>query len=164
MIILNQLCLYPKMAGSHRIKNILLIEDTRSYQDLMLVAFEENKIYHNLHIVSNGEDALLFLRQQRKYSDSPRPDLIILDLDLPAMHGHELLKVIKQDINLKLIPVIVFTSSSEQKDILESYKLKANCYVNKPYDLDDFLAVVKKSLNFWLKFSKLPKDRYGNLE
>ena len=150
------------MIGSKFIKNILLIEDTPSCQDLMLVAFEENKINHNLHIVNNGEEALLFLKKQRKYANSPRQDLIILDLDLPKMHGHELLKVIKQDLCLKLIPVIVFTSSNEQKDIWESYNLKANCYVSKPYDLDDFLTVVKKSLNFWLKFSQLPQNISGN--
>ena len=143
--------------GSKLIKNVLLVEDNPSYQDLMLVAFEENDIDHNLHIVSNAEDALLFLRQDRKYRDSPSPDIIILDLDLPRMHGHELLKIIKKDIKYKLIPVIVFTSSNHQKDILESYNLKANCYLSKPYELDDFLAIVQKSLNFWLNFSKLPE-------
>ena len=147
------------MANSQLIKNILLVEDNPSYQDLMLVAFEENDIEHNLHIVSNGEEALLFLQQKKKYSNSPRPDLILLDLDLPGMHGHELLKIVKQDINLKLIPVIVFTSSSQQQDILASYNLKANCYLSKPYDLDDFLAIVQKSLNFWLNFSKLPENK-----
>ena len=147
-----------KMVSSQLIKNVLLVEDNPSYQDLMLVAFEENDIAHNLHIVGNGEEALLFLKQQKRYFDSPRPDLILLDLDLPGMHGHELLKIIKQDTKLKLIPVIVFTSSSQQKDITKSYKLKANCYLSKPYNLDDFLAVVQKSLNFWLNFSILPED------
>lgn len=146
------------MASYQIIKNVLLVEDNPSYQDLMLVAFEENNIDHNLHIVSNAEKALLFLQQQEEYFDSPRPDLILLDLDLPKIHGHEFLKIIKQDLKLKLIPVIVFTSSIQQKDILESYSLKANCYLNKPYNLDDFLAVVQKSLNFWLNFSKLPED------
>lgn len=140
------------------IKNILLIEDNPSYQDLMLVAFEENNIAHNLHIVNNGEEALFFLHRQKEYSDSPRPDIIILDLNLPGIHGHELLKIIKQDRKLKIIPVIVFTSSSQPNDIVESYNLKANCYISKPYDLEDFLALVQKSLNFWLRFSKLPED------
>ena len=152
---MNYVCL--KMVGSKLIKNVLLVEDNPSYQDLMLVAFEENDIDHNLHIVSNAEDALLFLRQAQKYRDYPSPDIIILDLDLPRMHGHELLKIIKKDLKYKLIPVIVFTSSNHQKDILESYNLKANCYLSKPYELDDFLAVVQKSLNFWLNFSQLPE-------
>lgn len=145
------------MVISKVIKNVLLVEDNASYRDLMRVAFEENQIAHKLHTVNNAEEALSFLQQQEKYANAPRPDLIMLDLDLPKMHGHELLKIIKQDINLKLIPVIVFTSSLQQKDILESYNLKANCYLNKPYNLDDFLAVVQKSLNFWLNFSKLPQ-------
>ncbi len=146
------------MVSSQIIKNVLFVEDNPSYRDLMLVAFEENEIAHNLHMVSNAEEALLFLQQQEAYANAPRPDLIMLDLDLPKMHGHELLKIIKQDLKLKLIPVIVFTSSIEQKDILESYNLKANCYLNKPYNLEDFLAVVQKSLNFWLNFSKLPQS------
>ncbi len=146
------------MVISKLIKNVLLVEDNPSYQDLMLVAFEENDIAHNLYIVSNAEEALLFLRQAQKYCDSPSPDIIILDLDLPRMHGHELLKIIKKDIKYKLIPVIVFTSSNHPKDIVESYKLKANCYLSKPYDLDDFLTVVQKSLNFWLNFSQLPES------
>ena len=146
------------MVSSQPIKNILLVEDNPSYQDLMLVAFEENHIAHNLHIVGNGEKALRFLQQRKEYFNSPRPDLILLDLDLPGMHGHELLKIIKQDMKLKLIPVMVFTSSNQQKDILESYNLKANCYLSKPYNLDEFLAVVEKSINFWLNFSKLPEN------
>ncbi|MGK7950606.1 MAG: response regulator [Xenococcaceae cyanobacterium] len=146
------------MVSSQIIKNVLFVEDNPSYRDLMLVAFEENGIEHNLYMVSNAEEALLFLQQQETYAHAPRPDLIMLDLDLPKMHGHELLKIIKQDLKLKLIPVIVFTSSIEQKDILESYNLKANCYLNKPYNLEDFLAVVQKSLNFWLNFSKLPQS------
>ncbi len=146
------------MVSSQIIKNVLFVEDNPSYRDLMLVAFEENGIEHNLYMVSNAEEALLFLQQQETYAHTPRPDLIMLDLDLPKMHGHELLKIIKQDLKLKLIPVIVFTSSIEQKDILESYNLKANCYLNKPYNLEDFLAVVQKSLNFWLNFSKLPQS------
>lgn len=146
------------MINSQPIKNILLVEDNPSYQDLMLLAFEENNIAHNLHIVNNGEEALTFLHRQKEYSNFPRPDIIILDLNLPGIHGHELLKIIKQDHKLKIIPVIVFTSSSQPNDIVESYNLKANCYLSKPYDLEDFLALVQKSLNFWLKFSKLPED------
>ncbi len=144
------------MINSLSVKNILLVEDNPSYQDLMLEAFDENKIIHNLHIVNNGEQALSFLRQQQYYTEVPRPDLILLDLNLPSMHGHEFLKIVKQDSQLKFIPVIVFTTSTEPKDIIKSYSLKANCYVNKPYELEKFFAVVDTSLNFWLHYSKLP--------
>lgn len=144
------------MLSSLFVKNILLVEDNPSYQDLMIEAFDEKKIIHNLHIVNNGEQALSFLKKQHYYTKVPRPDLILLDLNLPGMHGHELLKIIKLDLELKLIPVIVFTTSTETKDIIQSYNLKANCYVSKPYELESFFTVVEASLNFWLHCSKLP--------
>jgi CheY-like chemotaxis protein len=144
------------MISSLSVKNILLVEDNPSYQDLMIEAFDEKKIIHNLHIVNNGEQALSFLRQQHYYTGVPRPDLILLDLNLPGMHGHEFLKIIKRDLELKLIPVIVFTTSTEPKDVIQSYNLKANCYVTKPCELEEFFAVVDTSLNFWLHCSKLP--------
>ncbi len=144
------------MVSSFSVKNILLVEDNPSYQDLMREVFDEKKIIHNLHIVNNGEQALSFLRQQHCYTGVPRPDLILLDLNLPGMHGHEFLKIIKQDLQLKLIPVIVFTTSTEPKDVIQSYNLKANCYVSKPGELEQFFAVVDTSLNFWLHCSKLP--------
>ncbi len=145
--------------NSEVIKHILLVEDTPSYQDLMLVAFEENNIPDKLHIVENGEEALKFLRRESPYTNVPIPDLILLDLDLPGIHGYELLKTIKQDEQLKLIPVIIFTSSTQQKDILQSYELQANCYLSKPYEFEDFLVLVQTSLNFWLHFSQIPKNR-----
>ena len=140
-------------------KNVLLVEDTPSYQELMSVAFEENNISDQLHIVENGEEALKFLRRENAYKNAPIPDLILLDLDLPKIHGYELLKTIKQDEQLKLIPVIIFTSSTQQKDIWQSYDLQANCYLSKPYDLEDFLSLVHTSLNFWLHFSQIPNSR-----
>ncbi len=140
-------------------KNVLLVEDTLSYQELMSVAFEENNISDQLHIVENGEEALKFLRRESVYKNAPIPDLILLDLDLPKIHGYELLKTIKQDEQLKLIPVIIFTSSTQQKDIWQSYDLQANCYLSKPYDLEDFLTLVQRSLNFWLHFSQIPDSR-----
>ena len=145
--------------NSEVIKHILLVEDTPSYQDLMLVAFEENNIPDKLHIVENGEEALKFLRRETPYTNVPIPDLILLDLDLPGIHGYELLKIIKQDEQLKLIPVIIFTSSTQQRDILQSYDLQANCYLSKPYEFEDFSALVQTSLNFWLHFSQIPQDR-----
>ena len=96
-------------------KNVLLVEDTPSYQELMSVAFEENNIPDQLHIVENGEEALKFLRRESVYKNVPIPDLILLDLDLPKIHGYELLKTIKQDEQLKLIPVIIFTSSKRAR-------------------------------------------------
>jgi two-component system response regulator len=145
------------MINSHSLKNILLVEDIPSYQDLMSIAFEENNILHHLHIVNNAEEALIFLSQRQQYYHAPRPDLILLDLDLPGMHGHELLKIIKEDPKIKYIPVIVFSTSNEPKDIQQSYALKANCYISKPYDLENFLEVVKASLDFWLNCSQMVK-------
>lgn len=140
------------------ISNILLIEDTLSYQDLMRIAFEENNLPHKLHIVSNGESALKFLRREKPYHNAPRPDLILLDLNLPKINGHELLKTIKEEPKFKMIPVIILTSSNAQKDILKSYNLKANCYLNKPYNLQELINLVKISLNFWLNYSQLPQN------
>ena len=145
--------------NSGAIKNILLVEDTKSYQELMLVAFEENKIPDKLYIVETGEEALKFLRRENHYKNVPIPDLILLDLDLPGIHGHEILKTIKQDEEMQIIPVIIFTSSTQQKDILQSYELQANCYLTKPYDFENFLALVETSLDFWLHFSQIPEHR-----
>jgi CheY-like chemotaxis protein len=146
------------MSNSQAVKQILLVEDNASYRDLVLAAFEEELIPHNLHIVKSGEEALSWLRQQNQYEQVSRPDLILLDLELPRMHGHELLTIIKSEPQFKLIPVIVFTTSTKQKDILKSYSLKANCYVNKPYDLEEFFTVIKKTLQFWLNFSIMPQQ------
>ncbi|WP_222426927.1 response regulator [Hyella patelloides] len=135
-----------------------MIEDTLSYQDLMRIAFEENNLPHKLHIVSNGESALKFLRREKPYCNVPRPDLILLDLNLPKINGHELLKTIKEEPKFKIIPVIILTSSNAQKDIIKSYNLKANCYLNKPYNLQELINLVKISLNFWLNYSQLPQN------
>ena len=123
----------------------------------MLIAFEENNLPYKLHIVSNGEAALQFLHQESSYSKAPRPDLILLDLNLPKISGYDLLKTIKQESKLKTIPVIILTSSTEQTDILKSYNLKANCYLTKPYSLKEFINLVKVSLNFWLNCSQLSR-------
>ena len=138
------------------IKNILLVEDSPSYQDLMWIAFEENYIDHNLHIVNNASKALEFLQRTHPYFNFPTINLIILDLDLPGINGHELLTILKQDILLKSIPVIVFTSSTKNTDILTSYRLKANCYLNKPVNLESFLYTIEKTLRFWLDFTQIP--------
>lgn len=142
---------------SSLVSDILLIEDTLSYQDLMRIAFEENNLPHKLHIVSDGESALKFLWQEKPYINAPRPALILLDLNLPKINGYELLKIIKEEPQFKAIPVIILTSSNAQKDILKSYNLKANCYLNKPYNFKEFINLVKVSLNFWLNCSQLPQ-------
>jgi two-component system response regulator len=139
------------------LKDVLFVEDNLGHQDLMQIAFEENCIPHHLHIVNNGEEALNFLYRQGKYALSPRPNLILLDLNLPRMDGKEILKIIKKDQILKLIPVIVFTTSHNQSDILTSYELQANCYISKPYDLDDFFRTVKSCIDFWINFSSVPR-------
>ncbi|GAB4538493.1 MAG: response regulator [Pleurocapsa sp.] len=145
------------MTSANVPKNILLIEDNPSYQDLMEVAFEENQISHNLYIVSNAQEALEFLLHPASDGNKLRCDLIILDLNLPGMHGHELLNIIKRDDLLKLIPVVVFTSSTANDDILKCYNLNANCYLTKPFELEEFFEVVQKSLNFWLNCACSPQ-------
>ncbi|MGL5872425.1 MAG: response regulator [Xenococcaceae cyanobacterium] len=138
------------------LNNILLVEDTLSQQELMAIAIEDCQIPHRLHIVNNGEEALDFLLQKNLYSQAPRPNLIILDLNLPKLNGYELLTIIKQNSNLKIVPVIIFTTSKSSSDVKQSYTLGANCYISKPYDLEEFLTVVKTSLKFWLNFTILP--------
>jgi CheY-like chemotaxis protein len=144
------------MTHLQNLKNILLVEDTISHQDLMAIAFEDCQIPHKLHIVNNGEEALDFLFQKNRYCQAPRPNLIILDLNLPKLNGYDFLKLVKQHSDLKCIPVIIFTTSDRELDIKQSYLLGANCYLSKPHDLEEFLNVIKTSLKFWLEFSRLP--------
>ena len=146
---------------SSTVNHILLVEDTPSDGELMSIAFEENQFPHQLHIVHDGESALDFLMAKKQYSNAPRPDLILLDLNLPKISGHELLKIVKNEPKLKTIPVIILSSSTLQKDILKSYNLKANCYLNKPYNLKEFINLIKISLNFWLNYSQPPQN-YSN--
>ena len=136
--------------------DILLVEDRRSHQDLVLEAFEEKNIPHRIHIASNGEEALDFLQRREHYANAPRPDLIVLDLNLPKMDGRELLSVLKQNPDLKTIPVVVFSSSNAASDVLSSYSLHANSYVTKPTDLDQFFAAVQGIVDFWLGLAALP--------
>ena len=135
---------------------ILLVEDRRSHQDLVLEAFEERDIPHQVHIVNNGEEALDFLQRNKNYGYAPRPDLIVLDLDLPKMGGQELLAVLKANPDLKLIPVVIFSSSSATQDITNSYALHANSYVTKPTELDQFFEAVQGIVDFWLNLAALP--------
>lgn len=135
---------------------ILIVEDRQSDIDLIEEAIQESKIPYGLYIVKNGEEALDFLYQKKQYHKVPRPDLILLDLNLPRINGNELLSIIKTDPKLRLIPVIVLSTSNSPSDITESYALHANCYLTKPSDLDRFFAVVQAIIQFWFTVAALP--------
>ncbi|MGA2171809.1 MAG: response regulator [Sedimentisphaerales bacterium] len=136
---------------------ILLVEDSPSDATLTIEALEAGKVANRLNLVEDGEEAIAYLRQQGKYANTTRPDLIMLDLNLPKKDGREVLAEIKNDPDLKIIPVIVLTTSSSDKDILQSYRFNANCYITKPVDFVRFIEVVKSIENFWLTVVTLPK-------
>jgi CheY-like chemotaxis protein len=135
---------------------ILLIEDNEGDVGLIEEVFEEAIIRNNLHVAEDREEAALYLHGEGKFSGFPRPDIILLDLNLPKKDGREVLREIKEDSNLKNIPVIILTASQAEKDILKSYDLHANAYISKPLDFDQFVNVVKSIENFWLEIVKLP--------
>jgi two-component system, chemotaxis family, response regulator Rcp1 len=137
---------------------ILLVEDNPGDADLAREALENSKIRNTLHVVGDGEEAMAFLRQSGKYETAPRPDLILLDLNLPRKDGREVLAEIKSDEHLKRIPVVILTISKDEEDILRSYNLHANCFITKPIDLHQFLHVVKAIEDFWLTIVKLPPN------
>jgi CheY-like chemotaxis protein len=136
---------------------ILLVEDNAGDVRLTREAFKDGKMHTHLTVVTNGEDALALLHRQGSYAAAPRPDLILLDLNLPRKSGREVLAEIKADEHLRRIPVVVLTSSQAEQDILQSYDLNANCYISKPVDLDQFIRVVKSIEDFWLTVVKLPR-------
>ncbi len=138
--------------------DILLVEDSPSDADLTVEALSDGKVLNNLHWVEDGVEALAFLRRQGKYNNAPRPDLILLDLNLPKKDGREVLAEIKTDPRLKLIPVVILTTSAAERDILKTYELNGNCYVTKPIDLEQFISVVKLIEVFWLALVKLPSE------
>jgi len=135
---------------------ILLVEDSPADVRLTQEALRDGKVLNHLSAVSDGIEALAYLRREGAYRDAPRPGLILLDLNLPRMDGREVLEKIKQDPELKRIPVIVLTTSQAEEDILHSYNLHANCYISKPVDLDQFISVVKSIEDFWLTIVQLP--------
>jgi two-component system, chemotaxis family, response regulator Rcp1 len=145
--------------GSVQGIEILLVEDNPGDVRLTREALKDGKIVNNLHVAENGVEALAFLRREGKYHDAVRPELILLDLNLPKKDGREVLAEIKADKDLKRIPVVILTSSEAEQDIVKSYNLHANCYVTKPVDLDQFITVVKSIEHFWLKVVKLPPER-----
>lgn len=136
--------------------DFLLVEDNPGDVRLTREALKSHKVQNNLHVVTDGEEAMAFLRKQGKYGDAPRPDIILLDLNLPKKDGREVLAEIKSDPGLKTIPVVVITSSEAEQDVIRSYNLNANCYVTKPVNFDQFVKVVQSINDFWLTIVKLP--------
>jgi CheY-like chemotaxis protein len=136
--------------------SVLLVEDDPGDVVLIREAFEHNKVHNALNVVSDGVDALAFLRHEGEHADAPRPDLILLDLNLPRMDGREVLAEIKGDAELRTIPVVVLTTSAAEEDIVRSYDLHANAYVTKPVDFERFIAVVRQIDDFFVSVVKLP--------
>lgn len=141
---------------------ILLVEDNPGDVRLTIEALKEGKVLNQLTVVKDGIEALSLLRRQGQYARAARPDLILLDLNLPKKDGREVLSDIKADDNLKHIPVVILTTSQDEQDVLKSYNLYANCYINKPVDLDQFITVVKSIEDFWLGIVVLPKHVKDN--
>jgi len=137
--------------------DILMVEDSEGDARLAREAMRDSKIKNTLHHVRDGDEAMAFLRHTGRFADAPRPDLVLLDLNLPRKSGQEVLEEIKTDPDLKRIPVVILTVSSEEADILRSYNLHANCYIIKPTDLTQFMTVIKSIEDFWLTIVKLPK-------
>jgi two-component system, chemotaxis family, response regulator Rcp1 len=137
---------------------VLLVEDSPGDVRLTREAFKEAKVHISLHVASDGEEAMAFLKRDGEYADVPRPDLILLDLNLPKKDGREVLAEIKEHPTLRTIPVVILTTSSSEADILRSYQLYANCYITKPVGLEGFLTVVKSIDNFWLSVVRLPPE------
>ena len=136
---------------------ILLVEDNPGDVRLTQETLKDTKVRNNMHVVMDGIDAVAFLRRGGKYADVPRPDLILLDLNLPKKDGREVLAEIKADSDLKSIPVVVLTTSKAEQDIFRAYDLHANCYITKPVNLDQFIEVVKCIEDFWFTIVKLPR-------
>jgi len=137
---------------------VLLVEDSVGDVRLTREAFKDARMHINLHVAVDGDDAMSFLKREGQYADAPRPDLILLDLNLPRKDGREVLKEIKESPTLAIIPVVILTTSASEEDILRTYQLHANCYITKPVDLEGFLKVVKSIDTFWLSVVKLPRD------
>jgi CheY-like chemotaxis protein len=137
---------------------VLLVEDNPGDVRLTREALKEGKVRNNLSVAPDGVEALAFLRREGKYADAPRPDVILLDLNLPRKDGREVLEAIKADPALRNIPVVILTTSDAERDIVRAYSLHANCYITKPVDLDQFITVVKSIEDFWFTIVKLPPE------
>jgi chemotaxis family two-component system response regulator Rcp1 len=137
---------------------ILLVEDSPGDVRLTREALKDARMYINLHVASDGIEAMEFLNREGENADVPRPDLILLDLNLPRKDGRQVLEEIKHNPALMTIPIVVLTTSASEEDVLQSYRLHANCYISKPVDLDGFLKVIESIDNFWLSIVKLPHE------
>lgn len=135
---------------------ILLVEDNPGDVRLTREALKDSKLHNSLSVVEDGVEAMAFLKRESPFEDAPRPDIILLDLNLPRKDGREVLEEIKNDEDLRRIPVVVLTTSEDDNDILATYNLHANCYITKPVDLNRFIAIVKNIENFWFSIVKLP--------
>lgn len=138
---------------------ILLVEDNPGDVRLTREALRDAKVHNQMHVVGDGVEALAYLRRTGPYAQANRPDLILLDLNLPRMNGFEVLDAIKGDDDLKQIPVVILTTSQSEEDIVRGYKLRANAYVTKPVDLDQFIKMIKAIEDFWLEIVKLPDGK-----
>ncbi len=135
---------------------ILLVEDSPDDADLTIDALRDGRVRNHITVMEDGVEAMAFLRREGRHAAAPRPDLILLDLNLPRKNGREVLAEIKQDPDLRRIPVVVMTSSDDEKDVLAAYNLYVNCYITKPVDLEQFIGVVKSIEHFWFTVVKLP--------
>lgn len=147
--------MYPTSNGGKPIE-ILLVEDNADEAELTMSSLKDGRVRNRIHWVEDGEDALAFLRRQGPHAGAPRPDLVLLDLRLPRKSGHEVLAEVKQDPDLRRIPVVIMTESDDEKDILRAYDRHANCYVTKPVDMDKFIEAVRSIEEFWLTIVHLP--------
>jgi two-component system, chemotaxis family, response regulator Rcp1 len=138
--------------------DILLVEDNPGDVRLTMEALKEAKLLNIINHVSDGVEALAYLRQEGKYANATRPDLVLLDLNLPKKDGREVLQAVKSDPNLRRIPVVILTTSRAEQDILKAYNLHANCYITKPVDLDQFIKVAKSIDDFWFTMVRLPPE------
>lgn len=146
------------MSGLTRPIEVLLVEDNPGDIRLTQDALKQGRLPHNLSVARDGVEAMEFLYQRGKYAQSPRPDLILLDLGLPVKDGGDVLQEIKSDLDLRRIPVMVLTTSDAEQDLVKAYSLHANCYVKKPLDLDQFLSVIRSIEQFWFHVVTLPRD------
>ncbi len=143
-------------ANSGKVIDILMVEDNPGDVRLTQLALKDSKVRNNMFVVEDGVEAMQFLRQEGRYASAPRPDMILLDLNLPRKNGREVLAEVKADETLKRIPVVVLTVSKSEEDILRAYDLHANCYITKPIDFDQFMKITKSIEEFWFTIVKLP--------
>jgi CheY-like chemotaxis protein len=146
----------PILRGHSRPAEILLVEDNPGDVELIEEALQSGRVLNRISVAGDGEAAVAFLKRERDYENAPRPDLILLDLNIPKKNGFEVLAEIKRNPDLANVPVVILTTSQADRDIVKSYTLQANCFVSKPVEVDEFLSVVRSTGEFWLSIVKLP--------